>query len=377
MAKTKKKVERYSSFNRPRKTARQSWLEKDMELAIKAVRGTIEGVERIGYLKASQLYKVPRSTLERRNKNGDKIAIGARKFLGNRKSVLPEEVERKLANYVKTMEEKLFGLTYIDLRKMAYELAEANSVEHNFNKKDRMAGKYWLYGFLKRYPDLALRKPENTSVARSISFNSGNVNKFFDLLEKVLADHPSIGPDRIYNCDETGMTTVPNHPPKIVGARNKKQVGIASSAERGINTTVLVTVSALGNTMPPLFVFPRAKNNPQLLRGAPEGSVQDNAKSGWMQSDIFFRWLERFITFTNSSVEAPVLLILDGHTTHVKCIKTIELARQNGVIMLSLPPHCTHRMQPLDVSFMKPLSSNFSTSQPPYNNGCESCRDRK
>ena len=113
-----------------------------MELAIKAVRGTIEGVERIGYLKASQLYKVPRSTLERRNKNGNKIAIGARKFLGNRKSVLPEEVERKLANYVKTMEEQLFGLTYILLRKMAYELAEANSVEHNFNKKDRMAGKY-------------------------------------------------------------------------------------------------------------------------------------------------------------------------------------------------------------------------------------------
>ena len=59
-----------------------------------------------------------------------------------RKSVLPEEVERKLANYVKTMEEQLFGLTYILLRKMAYELAEANSVEHNFNKKDRMAGKY-------------------------------------------------------------------------------------------------------------------------------------------------------------------------------------------------------------------------------------------
>ena len=143
MAKTKKKVKRYSSLNRPRKTARQSWLEKDMELAIKAVRGTIEGVERIGYLiKASQLYKVPRSTLERINKNSNKIAIGARKFLGNRKSVLPEEVERKLANYVKTMEEKLFGLTYIDLRKMAYELAEANSVEHNFNKKDRMAGKY-------------------------------------------------------------------------------------------------------------------------------------------------------------------------------------------------------------------------------------------
>ena len=164
-----------------------------------------------------------------------------------------------MVDYVKTMEEKLFGLTYTDLRKIAFELAEGNNVEHNFNNKDRMAGKYWLYGFLKSFPDLALRKPENTSIARSISFNSGNVNKFFDLLEKVLADHPTLSSDRIFNCDETGMTTVPNHPPKIVGTKNKKQVGIASSAERGVNTTVLVTVSALGNTIPPLFVFPRVK----------------------------------------------------------------------------------------------------------------------
>ena len=40
------------------------------------------------------------------------------------------------------------------------------------------------------------------------------------------------------------------------------------------------------------------------------------------------------------------------------------MARDNGVIMLSLPPHCTHRMQPLDVSFFKPLKEY-------YNRACE------
>jgi hypothetical protein len=28
--------------------------------------------------------------------------------------------------------------------------------------------------------------------------------------------------------------------------------------------------------------------------------------------------------------------------------------------MLSLPPHCTHRLQPLDLAFLKPLSSHYS-----------------
>ena len=37
-------------------------------------------------------------------------------------------------------------------------------------------------------------------------------------------------------------------------------------------------------------------------------------------------------------------------------MEVIDLARANGVVLLCLPPHCSHKMQPLDVSFMKPLS---------------------
>ena len=37
-------------------------------------------------------------------------------------------------------------------------------------------------------------------------------------------------------------------------------------------------------------------------------------------------------------------------------MEVIDLARANGVVLLCLPPHCSHKMQPLNVSFMKPLS---------------------
>lgn len=66
-----------------------------------------------------------------------------------------------------------------------------------------------------------------------------------------------------------------------------------------------------------------------------------------------------------------MLLLLDGHVRHTKSLEVIELARKNGVIMLCFPPHCTHRLQPLDVTFMKPLSvyydkaaSNWLRSHP-------------
>ena len=55
--------------------------------------------------------------------------------------------------------------------------------------------------------------------------------------------------------------------------------------------------------------------------------------------------------------------ILDGHKTHTNNLPCIEMARKNHVIVLCIPPHCSHRMQPLDESFMNPLMtcSQFST----------------
>ena len=46
---------------------------------------------------------------------------------------------------------------------------------------------------------------------------------------------------------------------------------------------------------------------------------------------------------------------MDGHSTHTINMKVIDLARANEVVLLCLPPHCSHKMPPLDVSFMKPL----------------------
>lgn len=67
----------------------------------------------------------------------------------------------------------------------------------------------------------------------------------------------------------------------------------------------------------------------------------------------------QFIEFSKPTSENKVLLILDGHSSHTKNIKAIDLARKNNVIILVVPPHCTHKLQPVDLSFNKPFSSAF------------------
>lgn len=50
---------------------------------------------------------------------------------------------------------------------------------------------------------------------------------------------------------------------------------------------------------------------------------------------------------------------MDGHVTHVKNLEVIDIAQNNGVVILCFPPHCTHKMQPLDVGFNGALKSAF------------------
>ncbi|KAI4453984.1 hypothetical protein MML48_scaffold00007257 [Holotrichia oblita] len=93
------------------------------------------------------------------------------------------------------------------------------------------------------------------------------------------------------------------------------------------------------------------KRHPELTFRKPQG---------WIQSHIFTKWLQHFITHVKPSEADPAVLVLDGHYSHTRNIDTINLARQNHVIIICLPPHSTHRMQPLDLAFMGPLKTYYS-----------------
>lgn len=181
----------------------------------------------MGLNKASTEFNVPKTTSKRRLEKymtTQDMDRATEKKLGRFKQVFSKEQEFELASYAKDMESRFFGLTTKDMRILAYDLAEKNDISHNFDTSKKMAGRIWLENFLKRNPDLSLRKPEATSAARASGFNKVSVDKFFDLLEQAIETH-QLPPDRIFNVDETGMTTVPKTMPKIIGAKGKKQVG--------------------------------------------------------------------------------------------------------------------------------------------------------
>lgn len=137
-------------------------------------------------------------------------------------------------------------------------------------------------------------------------------------------------------------------------------VEYVKNMENGELSTAVIYMSASGIFVPPMLIILRVRMKPQFLEGVPPGTLTVAHKSGWMQLDLFDKWFIHFLTHIQASKTNPALLILDGHKTHTQNISIIDKARVNGVTILCLPPHCSHRLQPLDLSFLTPLSTFYS-----------------
>ena len=138
-------------------------------------------------------------------------------------------------------------------------------------------------------------------------------------------------------------------------------MGKVTSTERGTQVTPICAMRAAGSFLPPKLIFLRKKIVPCLMGGAPPQSVGYASSNGWTDNTLFLRWLEHFIKFTNASQQAPQIILLDGHNSH-KTLEAVDKARQHGIHMLTFPPHCTHKMQPLDCTYFKALKAGCNTA---------------
>ena len=74
-----------------------------------------------------------------------------------------------------------------------------------------------------------------------------------------------------------------------------------------------------------------------------------------MTTSLYIDWFHNLL-IPSLPVDRPILLILDGDLSHVS-YEVRQLAIDNQIHMLKLPPHLTHLLQPLDVGVFKPMKA--------------------
>ena len=121
----------------------------------------------------------------------------------------------------------------------------------------------WIYGFLKRWPDLRVLKPRGLEYARAKMASETAVSNYFDNLQQCLDEHGLTDkPHLIFNLDEKGITTE-HKPPCVIGSATHCPPAVTSDC--GKTVTILGCISASGMAIPPFFVFPGKRMNPKLL----------------------------------------------------------------------------------------------------------------
>lgn len=338
-----------------RKTTRGCWDERKMVAAMDAIQSG-----KMGYLQSAKKHGVPKSTLRRiMKKLQDHGEVNIRCPLGSKASIFTADEERDLVEYLITIESRLFGLTNIIRRRLAFELATLKGKANKW--KDNIAGREWFRDFMRRHDGLTPKPHEKSSAPKVVGFNRPAVMKFYEALGDLYNKY-QMTPDRIYNCDETSITCDQKTEGKIMSLKGQPQTGVTTSTEVGQTITVEVCMSATGVFIPLLFIFPRSTLDPQFTSHLILPCYTRCHDSGWMDAEIFVWWLSHFVKFSRATKEHPVLLLMDGDTSHTMNIALLEIARENGVIMLCLPAHCTHKLQPLEVEFFPPLSKHYGAA---------------
>ena len=120
-----------------------------------------------------------------------------------------------------------YGLTTRDICSLVFEFCSKNKIPRPFNQVKQSAGRDFIYNFLKRRPDLSLRKPQGISINRILGCKE-DVQRYFLNLNQLLDENDYL-PHQIYNYDETGIITV-HKPVKVIAKKRKKSVFSANNS---------------------------------------------------------------------------------------------------------------------------------------------------
>jgi hypothetical protein len=123
-------------------------------------------------------------------------------------------------------------------------------------------------------------------------------------------------------------------------------------------------IYSFGYTLPPVFIFPRTRLHDSLIFGAsPESLVLVNSpQSSWITGPVFWKVLEHVKKHITSSEEDRIILLIGNHEIHCT-LDSILYASENGIILVTFPPYCSHLLQPLEVGVIGPFKGKLSVAK--------------
>ena len=139
--------------------------------------------------------------------------------------------------------------------------------------------------------------------------------------------------------------------------RSKQAYGQSKGSREHI--TAHVAVGADGTPLPPFLIFEKSFPSGPYARLGPDNALYGVLSNGYMDSELFKMWIEKLFTPRTAHIPKPILLICDGHGSHLD-VNTIDILVEHNIHLYCLPPRTTNVLQPLDVACFGPMKVHFS-----------------
>jgi DDE superfamily endonuclease/Tc5 transposase DNA-binding domain/helix-turn-helix, Psq domain len=239
------------------------------------------------------------------------------------------------------------------LRRMAVELLK--------EKGDTLdLGSRWQDAFLGRHPELKSKFVRPRDRKRYLAQSRDNFLHWFNMYHQQKVQH-QVHDDDTWNLDEKGV---------MVGVAGKVRVILSKYEKNPYSThpgnrewvTSTECCSLTGRKLGSWTIF-KAKTQQKKWFQTMERLEEQNytistSESGWTDNELGLAYLEEHFepqTRETKGEQGFRILIVDGHESHITT-QAIRFCVNHKIILLCLPPHTTHLLQPLDVGVFSPLA---------------------
>lgn len=253
------------------------------------------------------------------------------------------------------------------------EIAEELRVKRTYNLDDALVdslepppqyslGQDWVPRFIQRPPHLTVVIGRRIESLRMDGATKEVISAWFNAYQKVVQEY-GIKQENTYNMDESVFSIGTMESTRIIldsTLRTKHQ----AHPGRQEWVSMVECICGDGTILLPLGIF---KGKDVLRNWIPDKVLNSwffsaNTK-GWTSNLHGLEWLRRVFeptTRTKAGGQSR-LLICDGHDSHISG-SFIAHCLQNRIILLILPPHTSHLLQPLDVAFFGPLEKRLTAA---------------
>ncbi|XP_012722624.2 uncharacterized protein si:rp71-1d10.8 [Fundulus heteroclitus] len=325
---------------------KKKWTEEAMERALTEVKSGRRTVRQ-----AAKEFAVPKSSLG--DRVSGRVAPGSRSGPAR---LITSADEKLLVEFSLYVSEHGFPLTKQQVVSFASSLYKRQHRRVAFSK----LGQTWWLNFRRRQEkNIAIQPADGAARGRTACVRKEALDQFFRLLSTVVDAH-GLGnsPGRIYSCSETGYQLGRRKAGLSAAAAGPGHKPAAAAGCRD-HVSVLACFNAAGEDIPPFIVYSKAYPGGVCYKTrGPPNALYGWSDSGCVSSELFKKWfLKHFLV--HAPKERPLLLIFDGHKAPVS-LEVVESAREGAVVLLCLPPHCSHVLQPLDAGLSAALKRRFA-----------------